>query len=297
MVKIGVAVPTYNRENQLGGLLEMIPAHIPVYVSDNGSHLTAPFKKRFPSVHFKSIAGEPLPPLTNWNLAARMVTEDWVVIPSDDDIYYEDSFNTIEEYLERYNSADIVVFGHNTVDEEYQRINEWKPRELVQCAAPNGFDYFKYGVDARMPSIFFKKKLLEELGYFDESFKITAGDSDLVQRALIKGISVFVPIVVSGYRVWEQGSTHQTIGTFEWMQEIDYWGDKLEKTLQEIPQYASQVSEIRAEIYARNLLAGIASVKKSRGYIAAWKHMMRCKYPHKALLRTQRRLLYGLIRP
>jgi len=297
MTKIGIAVPTYNREVQLNSLLEVIPEEASVYVSDNGSHLSAVFMGRFPKVHFLAVAGEPVRMFANWNLAARMVTEEWVVIPSDDDIYFENSFRTIAEYLERYSTADVIVFGHHTVDESYQKIGEWKPQELVECAAPNGFEYFKYGVSARMPSIFFKRNLLEELGFFDENFKITAADSDLVQRALVKGRSVFIPKVVSGYRVWLGGATHNTISTSEWMQEIDYWGKKIEKILQEIPQYSREAPSIRAELYAINLLAGVISIKKSAGYVAAWKHMKKCRYPYKALLRTQLRLLYWLIRP
>lgn len=297
MKKIGLAVPTYNREVQLNSLLEVIPEEVSVYVSDNGNHLSAAFMDRFPAVHFRAVTGDPVRMFANWNLAARMVNEEWVMIPSDDDIYFENSFRTIAEYIERYSNVDVIVFGHYTVDESYQKIGEWKPQELVECAAPNGFEYFKYGVSARMPSICFKRDFLEELGFFDENFKITAADSDLVQRALIQGRSVFVPEVVSGYRVWLGGATHNTISTLDWMQEIDYWGKKIEKILQKIPQYSREAPSIRTELYARNLLAGIASAKKSRGYIAAWKHMMRCSYPHKALLRTQRRLLYWLIRP
>jgi hypothetical protein len=295
--KIGVAIPTYNREDQLCNLLEIIPKNIPIYVSDNGNCLSINFKEHFEAVTFRSISGAPVPPLENWNIAAKMVKEEWVVIPSDDDVYYKNSFKIIEKYLEEYSSADIVIFGHNVIDKNYKKIYEWKPKNINYYDAPNGFNQFKYGVDARMPSIFFKTKFLEKLGFFDESFKMTAGDSDLVQRALINGISVFVPQVVSGYRVWTDGSTHKTIGTAEWMQEIDKWGKKIEEILLNIPQYHDEASTIRAEIYARNLSAGITNNKKTKGWYAAWGHMNRCNYPYKALVRTQLRILVGLIRP
>ncbi|MEQ1532695.1 MAG: glycosyltransferase family 2 protein [Sideroxydans sp.] len=297
MKNLGIAIPTYNRQDQLGTLLEAIPKQYQIYVSDNGRYLSELFRGRFPLVHFKELAGEPVKMFANWNLAARMVNEDWVVIPSDDDIYFEKSFEIISDYLDRYKTADVVIFGHQTVDGNYQKINEWKPQELVECEAPNGFEYFKYGVFARMPSIFFKRNLLEELGYFDEYFKITAADSDLVQRALIKGRSVFVPEVVSGYRVWLGGATHNTIGTVEWMSDVDYWGRKIEEILHEIPKYSKEASTIRSEIYALNLFAGVVSAKRSGGYSSAWIHFKNCSYPYRARLQTQLRLLSWLIRP
>lgn len=297
MKNLGIAIPTYNRQDQLDTLLNAIPKEHSIYVSDNGAHLSTEFMAKFSTVHFKSVAGEAVRMFANWNLAARMVSEDWVVVPSDDDIYFENSFGIITEYLTRYSTADVVVFGHQTVDENYQKISEWKPQELVECAAPTGFEYFKFDVSARMPSIFFKRSLLEELGYFDENFKITAADSDLVQRALIKGRSVFIPEVASGYRVWLGGATHKTISSLEWMREIDYWGKKIEKILQDVPRYSTEASSIRAELYARNLLAGVAAAKRSGGYAAAWNHLRRCSYPIRANFLTQLRLLSWLIRP
>lgn len=297
MINIGIAVPTYNREDQLGTLLTAIPEDISIYVSDNGAYLSPEFKAKFPEVDFKTVTGEAVRMFQNWNLAARMVREDWVVIPSDDDIYFDNSFEIIKKYTNIYSAADVVIFGHQTIDENYQKINEWKPRELVECSAPKGFECFKFDVCARMPSIFFKRSFLEELGYFDEHFKITAADSDLVQRALIKGRSVFIPEVVSGYRVWMGGATHNTIASAEWMREIDYWGEKIQNVLQEIPEYSKEAALIRAELYARNLLAGVSVSKRSGGYVAAWGHMKKCKYPYRALLRTQLRLLSWLLRP
>lgn len=297
MVSIGVAIPTYDREKHLGVLLESIPSDMPIYVSDNGSFLTPAFKDRFPTVDFRSISGNPVPPLANWNVAAKMVKEDWVIIPSDDDLYYKDSFNIIRDYLELYNFADLVIFGHNAIDENYKKIGEWSPKNKSVCEAPMGFEFFKYGVEARMPSIIFKRKLLERLDFFDENFKITAGDSDLVQRALIQGLSVFIPKIVSGYRIWVGGSTHKTISSIEWMREIDRWGEKLSCNLRGLSGYSCQAATIKAELYAQNLISGIASAKKTDGYFFAWSHMLRCKYPLNAKLGTQVKLIFNLLKP
>ena len=191
----------------------------------------------------------------------------------------------------------MVIFGHNSIDESYKKIGEWSPKNKSVCEAPSGFDIFKYGVEARMPSIIFKRKFLEQLGFFDESFSVTGGDSDLVQRALIQGASVFIPKIVSGYRIWVGGSTHKTISTIEWMRDIDRWGEKLAYNLRKLPEYSRQASTIKAELYARNLMVGIASAKKTGGYFYAWNHFLRCKYPINAKLRTQIRLIFNALKP
>lgn len=294
MKTFGIAVPTYKREEEIRKLLANIPDDVQVFVSDNGSFLTNTFQTLYPNVVIKRVIPE-VPMFRNWNSAASAVQNKWMVIPADDDVYFSKSFSIIEQYLEQYTDLDMIVFGHDTIDASGNVLNSWVP-QLETCMAPSGFLKFQYGVDARMPSIFVKTALFKELGGFDEGFRITAADSDFVQRAALIGNVQFVPEVVSGYRVWEGGLTHNKIASVEWMEEIDRWCDRIMAFCKEreIDLYSET---IRDEIYIRNLLAGVVSAKKSNGYVAAWKHMMKCRYPHKALLRTQRRLLYRLIRP
>lgn len=296
MKNYSLAIPTYKRYDELQRLLATIPLDVSVHISDNGATLPANFQQEHSNATVCKIS-PPIFMFKNWNFAIKMSTEKWVAIPSDDDIYFKDSFEIIEKYLEKYAEADVIIFGHNNVDENYKKIGEWQPLLLEEFSAPDGFERFKYGVSARMPSIFFKHSLLIKLGYFDTHFQLTAADSDLVQRALMVGNSVFVPEIVSGYRVWQSGATHNTISTLAWMREIDYWGSKIEKLLMDIPKYKNEASSIRAELYASNLLAGVVQTRRSGGYRSAWNHILHCKYPLRAKMKTQLRLLFWLMRP
>lgn len=294
MKTYSLAVPTFNRSEVLQKLMDTVPASVSVYISDNGSTLPPSIVKKYPN----AVIGKTTPPVLmfeNWNLAANSVLSDWLAIPSDDDIYYKDSFLVIEKYLNKYNDMDVIIFGHNTIDSNENILNNWKPC-LETCIAPSGFLRFKYGVDARMPSIFMKTALFKKLGGFDEGFRITAADSDFLQRAALVGNIQFVPEVVSGYRVWEGGLTHNKIASTEWMKEIDRWCNRISEFCEErnINMYSKKIQD---EIYARNLLAGVHSAKKSNGYMAAWSHVKNCRYPFKALVRTQLSLLYRLVRP
>lgn len=294
MKNYGLAVPTFKRYDELQKLLTSIHISVPVYISDNGSTLPESLQQQ----HSNAVVCKVFPPVLmfpNWNLAAKLVQAEWVAIPSDDDIYYQESFDIIERCLEQYYDMDMIVFGHNTIDADGHVINSWLPN-LESCVAPSGFLKFKYGVDARMPSIFIKTALFKELSGFDEGFKITAADSDFIQRAALIGNVQFVPEVISGYRVWEGGLTHNKIASVEWMEEVDRWCNRISKFCKDhnISIYSKKNQD---EIYARNLLAGVISAKKSRGYIAAWNHIIKCRYPFKALVRTQLSLLYRLVRP
>ena len=297
MSSLGIAIPTYNREEQLASLLKSIPEHIPVHISDNGACLTGKFRKAFPYVNISTVTGSIIPPFENWNRAARMVTQEWVIIPSDDDIYYPDSFAEICGHIDRHRQADMLIFGHNVVDEGYRITSRWAPEKLIELPAPSGFEHVKYGVNARMPSIVFRRRLLEKIGFFDEDFKVTAGDSFMIQKAALSGRTVLVPLVVSGYRVWSQGATQGVISTPEWMKEIEQWGEKLEQQLMAFPQYVPQVKRIRAEIYARGLHAGLNHLRRKGLYKKTVQHFLAADFPWQATRLTCMKLIYQLVRP
>jgi hypothetical protein len=288
---IGVAIPTYRRDDQLHTLLQSLPARIPVYVSDNGCTVSGQLKATFPAVVFRCVNGDVVPMFANWNVAARMVSQDWVLVPSDDDIYFPDSFDCIEGALAAHEDCDVLVFGHHVVGERYEILSSWKPDVLAVSEPGEGFIRFADGVAARMPSIAFRRALLQHLDYFDENMKITAADSDLIQRALLVGRTAFVPAYVSGYRVWGGGATSRTIGTAQWMADVDYWGSKVERLLANEPRYADRARLFRDETYAQNLAAGLRVLGLGTDSAAVWRHFSNCRFPLRASPTTQLRLV------
>jgi len=256
MTRLGVCIPTYNRPRELERLLASIAPGVRVFVSDNGDHLPPEFRRRFPAVAFQGTDGPAVGMFANWNRAARMADTEWVLVPSDDDIYFPGSFDHLAAAVARHPAAGIIVFGHHIVGDAYEVLSTWQPAAGV-FAAPLGFERFKYGVDARMPSVLLRRSALERLGFFDEHFRYAASDSDLVQRALLQFDAVFVPTVVSGYRVWQQSATRSTLATPGWLADVDYWGGRIEALLRSIPHFAAQARRVRDELYATNLLAGL----------------------------------------
>ncbi len=293
MTRLSVCIPTYNRPVELGNLLDSIPADIPVYVSDNGGTLTDEFRQKYAHVSIPRTSSQTVPIFANWNRAARMSMAEWLLVPSDDDIYFPGAFETIAAVIEANPMADVFIFGHHVVGEDYEVLETWQPRAQA-FHAPAGFELFKGGVAARMPSVAIRRTAMERLGFFDEKFTLTASDSDLVQRALLTCDAVFVPTVVSGYRVWQRGLTRLTLATPRWMAEIDHWGAKIEAMLRGIPMYASQARRVHDELYAANLLEGMRLLRRQRKFAESRAHFRECRFPWFARWNTRARLLREL---
>ena len=290
---LGIAIPAYKREGLLGRLLDSIEADFPVVVSDNGGHLSDEFKARFPAVLF--LVGPEVPVLKNWNRAACALDTEWIVMPGDDDIYYPDSFAVMVERLRSNPMADIVYFGHHIIDEQDAVTSSWQPATLL-LHAPAGFEYIRLGSPARPPSIVFRSAMYQRLGGFNETFTVTAGDNHFYQRASLVGNTLFASDIVSGYRIWNAGSTMSTIASSAWMREIDLWCRNVQDFANQDSSYRYS-DALRDEIYIANLRAGIGALKSRGQYLGAWRHLFASRYPCRASLFSQAKLLAHLILP
>ncbi|VVS90862.1 NAD-dependent epimerase/dehydratase family protein [Desulfoluna spongiiphila] len=289
---ICVAIPTCNRTELLEKLLCSIPHNIKISISDNGNFISPKVKNK--NISYFSTQ-QIIPMFENWNNALRNIDHcKYVVVPSDDDIYYNNSFGIIENEIWNNPDIDIFIFGHNLMDENEHIISSYCPRSYKKYNPAEGFSEFQSGVLARMPSVVFKKTFLDKVGYFDESFQITAADSELIQRALLFGKALFVPTIISGYRVWSGGLTAKKIATKEWMDEIELWTNKTAKIAFEqltINGFKFNKAKFKDEIFAQNLLAGLLSLVKAKRYRQAILHLNSFRFPRKARLITKLRLL------
>jgi glycosyltransferase involved in cell wall biosynthesis len=288
-----IAIPTYKREALLGRLLDSIRSDAPVIVSDNGAYLSETFKRRHSAVRF--ISDPEVPVAENWNRVARAADSQWILMPGDDDLYYPESFTVIERVLREQASADIVFFGHHVIDENDRIRSTWSP-ESCRLSAPQGFELLRFGTPARPPGIAFKAELFRRLGGFCTDFRVTATDNHFYQRAALVGESVFVGEVVTGYRVWESGSTKQMIATQDWLLEIDLWCKLVRHFAMEQAGYHYPHS-LQDNIYLANLRAGIRVLKERGGYWTAWRHFFRSRYPIRASALSQLKLFVHLLLP
>ena len=290
---LGIAIPAYKRESLLARLLDSIEAELPIVVSDNGGHLSDAFKTRYPHVRF--LTGAEVTVLENWNRAASALDTEWIVMPGDDDLYYPDSFTTIVDGLLEHAGADIAFFGHHIINEEDGIKTTWRPRTQF-LVSPQGFEEVRRGTPARPPGIVFKTDLFRRLGGFNTQFKVTAGDNDFYQRATLIGDVACVDEVVTGYRVWEFGSTRQMIATQEWMREIDLWCSRVRQFATDLGS-SMYPRSLQDDIYLDNLRAGIRALKERGDYWGAWQHFFRSRYPLRSRALNQLKLIAHLVLP
>jgi hypothetical protein len=259
--KIAVAIPTYKRRDMLERLIGTIPADWSIFVSDNDASLlpmAQPLDARVQLSH----ASRLFDMFANWNRALSLVDEDCthVFIPSDDDLLVPGAGAIVEAALARHGDADLLIFGCDFIDGEDRKFGGYVPEALEVFEPGDGFLKFAYSVDARLPGVLFRLDFLKRIGAFDESMQITAADSDLVQRALLQGKSVFVPRIIGLYRYWSGSGTHAYHGTDRWMNDVARWTDKIVRLVNagHRPKRASlDIERYRSEVLTQNLLAGI----------------------------------------
>jgi len=292
-----VVIPTFNRLDMLKRILDTIPRSIRVIVSDNGSSVPAVFEQEYPEFTFFKTP-KVLEALENWNNCIDLVETEWFTIPSDDDLYYSDSFDLIAMYLKKFRDNDVLVFGHNEIDANDQITSVWKPAEEINVSPPYAYLKFKYGVEARFPGLFFKKAIVIKHKCFDTSFKITAGDSKLIQQCMLTGTVSFIPEIVAAYRVWPNNSTTLTLGTAAWLLEIDRWQNDLlseAEILYKAQHIPLNVKHIKDEVYARNLIGGVLNIKKRKGRLGGLKFAMENRFPRNANVKTLLSLVKGIL--
>lgn len=261
---LAVAIPAYKRPDYLKALIATVPSHISVYVSDNDGSLKGQMGGLRDNVHVKHM-DRLLPIFANWNNALSLVpaAATHVVMPSDDDLFTDGAFGIIESTLAAHPDTDIFIFGCNFIDEHGQCRPGYLPERLERFDAGQGFLKFYSGVQARMPGIVFKRSFLQHIGGLDERFKLTAADSELIQRALLSGRSLFVPHAIGSYRIWAGGLTHLRQATDEWMQEISLWGDKIAEIMRAKPGTQFQgynTQRFKHDLIALNLLSGLGGL-------------------------------------
>lgn len=297
--KIAVAIPAYNRKDMLTNLLESLPSAWDVSVSDNNSSLRSSNIRLKPNIKIIHCERK-IEIFENWNRALLNIPDDCthVFIPSDDDLYNEQCQSTVEEVLKRSEDSDVYIFGYNIIDEMGNIRRGWVPKKDELCREGSGFKLVKWGVDARMPAILFKVSYLEKIGLFDEHFKLTAADSELVQRAIILGSVHFVPTVIGYYRVWNGSLTFAKQSSVEWFDEIKYWTRKIEKLISQHPKLKNKVNgkEMRDEIIAKNILSAIMALEGKGDKEKIRELLKREGVPKKSKILTKLRLVRKVLK-
>lgn len=292
-----ICIPSYNRDKLLSLMIDSIPDSINVHISDNGGCYRE--NKALNSHHNVTMYPDEsiIPMFNNWARAASLSKERFFFLPSDDDIYYPQMKEIVTDILKDIYTNDIddvsmIVFGHDLIDGNGDKISSWHPAVEGTFVGNESFEQFRFGVDARMPSILINKQKYDEIGGINLALQYTAADSELVQRLALAGKVVFSQKTVSAYRVWPGSETHKTIATEEWSNDIDLWMRNISFLLHKNHYSSRFVNRTTDEIKLRNIVAGVFycdSIKQMIDFLRI------NKYPYRATLKTQLRLVYRIM--
>ncbi|MBT2562750.1 glycosyltransferase [Pedobacter sp. ISL-64] len=297
--EVTFAIPTYNRNEYLKKLLDSIPTFLNAtfVISDNGDYVLEETLQKHKSKTTVVSSKEVIGMYENWNKVINLVQTKWFFIPSDDDLYFEDGLIAVKEAIEKHPNGDIFIFGHHVIDENDKFLSKWMPTREEELLAPKGFELFKYGVNARFPSILFRTEHVRNMGGIDSSYSFTAGDSLLIQKCLINGNAVFVDKILGAYRTWPNNYTNQLIASKEWLQKIDRWQDEISIEIDKSNIKNLNLKRMKDEVYAQNLLNGIQVMRKNqKGFTSILKFIFSNRFPWKANLKTKLQILKLILR-
>lgn len=294
MAKFEICVPTYNRLEYPMALAESICDEIDIYFSDNGGFLESK-KDLFGRNVVVVTKNDEVDVFENWALAVRLGSRGWFFLPSDDDLYYAGMKSKVDEILALNPAVGMIVFGHDFIDEKGTVLGSWLPKVEGIKKGLEAFNEFKYGVEARMPSILINREIYEKSGGISTDFKLTAGDSEFVQRMSINYPVMFVREIIAGYRVWNGALTHKKIASQRWRDEIELWMEKMRENLSTQSWSLGEVwvRHLQDEIRLQNTNAGISKASSLR---EAVRFLFYRAYPYMARPRTQIRTLVHLIK-
>jgi glycosyltransferase involved in cell wall biosynthesis len=204
-MKISVVVPTYNSEEYIHDTVESINAQtykdIVVLIQDNCSDdATLNIIEENLSVPYKIYSEEDQGQADAINRGFRKATGDVITWLNADDIYFDPT--SIEKVVEAFTSgdADIVYGGYAILSEKGEVLGRAKKvahstRKLV------------YGEDYIPVSAFIRKRVPEEIGYLDDSYR-NSFDYEYWCRAAVANMHfVGVNAFIYGFRLRADSKT------------------------------------------------------------------------------------------
>jgi len=179
---ISIIIPTYNRRNDLKKCLDTIKNqsyknHEIIIVDDGSTDGTEDLIKNYPKIKYFKQNNKG--PGAARNLGIKYAKGDIVAFTDDDCIPYKD---WLENALPYFKKQEIVAVEGMTIK-----------NGLITPTSIPIINY--YGEKYSTCNMFYRKRILEELGGFDERFRFAGEDTNLARRALKKGIIKFVPSV------------------------------------------------------------------------------------------------------
>lgn len=216
-IGLSVGVPAYNQASYLGqtvaSLLTQDRSAGEIVVSDNHStDGTAEVLASFGDAIRVIRPPAHLPPLVHWDWLVGQLSGDWFTLMSSDDVATPAFVRTLAEGAE-VPGAVLVHAGYDIIDEVGKRREVGvSMRTRARRSAPETLREQLVGPIVNLAAFAARRPDWEELGGFSGRCELL-GDWALWLQLVPRGLFVYNPTIVSGYRVYER---HSRPGELEW---------------------------------------------------------------------------------
>lgn len=201
--KISIVTPNYNYANFIGATIQSAIdqgyenfEHIIVDdgSTDNSIEVIQKYVNRYPN-NIKLICQENKGQTIAINVGLRQVTGDVIGWFNSDDTLCQNAFRNILKTFKKYPDADAVIGNIKIIDNDDNLIKNLKYLKFDYASGVfNGF-----GKIVASNAIFWKKELIDKVGYLDESFEY-AMDSEYWSRLLYNRNVVNIDAYLANFR-------------------------------------------------------------------------------------------------
>jgi GT2 family glycosyltransferase len=219
MLKVSVIVVNYNREDLvidcLAALGEQLLKDFEIILVDNGSTDNSLYKikrvleNRRPSTHIKLVPMSANMGFTGGNLVGLSETEaEYVALLNNDTVPDKHWLGSLVNIMETTPDVGIcaskmLIYGTDTIDSAGDGFaTSLKGFKRGEWENEGEYDTGEYVFGACAGAALYRRKMIQEIGFFDQDFFLIQEDTDLNLRAQLAGWKVkYVPSAVVYHKV------------------------------------------------------------------------------------------------
>lgn len=211
MPAVSIIIPTYNRpkflELTLANVYQQTFTDFEVIVVDDGTpgNVNEVLCSGYDRLIYKKIAntGGPIVPR---NTGLKLATGKYIAFIDDDDLWMPDKLQKQVEILEKENDFGLVHGCCKVIDDLGIETGEIVGR-LINKQRKHGyvFDDMVGNFTVMMPTSFFRKELIERVGFFNESMKAAGEDMEFFSRMAFYSKFYYIDEPIAYYRVHAGG--------------------------------------------------------------------------------------------
>lgn len=201
---LSVITPSYNQgayiEKTILSVKNQNYDHFEHIIIDGGSKdNTLRVLKKYP--HLKWVSGKDNGQSSALNKGFRLAKGSIIGWINSDDTYTSNTFKHVVSFLEKHKNVDLIYSDCNFIDKNDNLIGVWKTHKF------NYFFNLNYAQMIPQPTIFFRRSVLDKIGYLDENLNYALDYDFLIRISKKCRISRVADKVFANFRLHSSSKT------------------------------------------------------------------------------------------